>query len=96
MPNATLTTAAVSAQNTPAQTPNVATHSLKRTQSGHEQARDETRQGFENQEDRGGGEADAHYVDHAYMHKVRLSCLPQSELPPECAIGSIGAAQRPK
>ena len=96
MPNATLTTAAVSAQNAPTQTPNVAIPSLERTQSGHEQARDETRQGFENQEDRGGGEADAHYVDHAYMHKVRLSCLPQSELPPECAIGSIGAAQRSK
>ena len=96
MPNATLTTAAVSAQNAPTQTSSAATSSLATTQSGHEQARDETRQGFENHEDRGGGEADAHYVDHAYMHKVCLSCLQQSELPPECAIGSIGAVQRSK
>lgn len=48
---------------------------LVRTQSGHEKARDETRQGFENQEERGGGEADAHYVDHVYMHKVRVLSL---------------------
>ncbi|KZV73101.1 hypothetical protein PENSPDRAFT_319014 [Peniophora sp. CONT] len=68
MTNATISAAAASASS---KTSNVTAPSvLERTQSGNERERDVTRQGFENHEERGGGEADANYVDHAYMHKV--------------------------
>ncbi|VDC06802.1 unnamed protein product [Peniophora sp. CBMAI 1063] len=71
MTNATVPAAAASVQSSSAQTPAVAAPSpLGRSQSHHERERDVTRQGFENQEERGGGEADLHYVDHAYMHKM--------------------------
>lgn len=76
MTNAAIPAAAASAQKAFTKASSASTPSaLERTQSSHERARDETRQGFENQEERGGGEADANYVDHAYMHKVRYCIL---------------------
>ena len=80
MPNATINAAVASAQRASKRTSHddhtfVVPSALGRTESGPGRARDETRQEFENQEERGGGEADAHYVDNAYVHKVCIQSL---------------------